>query len=261
MKAHLVLIAGLLSSVSFAAVKNICTEKGDTRVASFEPQIARSTDSKFFATCTITMISRSCAISAGHCNASLSLASFNIRTSSASGAYNIDLEDMYLKDPSYLKYESNGSGNDWAVFRLAPNFITQKLPGEAQGYLEVRFADKTKVGEKVKITGYGNDDTLETNISQQTAVGSISKIGGLLNPSAKIIHSVDTMGGNSWSAIISLNDNKVIGIHSHGACSWPKANANENSGTIISRNSNFKAAIKSCLKLEKEELDGNTQSN
>ncbi|WP_127717181.1 serine protease [Halobacteriovorax sp. HLS] len=245
MKSILFLIV-FISLNSQASDKSICGDSDD-RTLSNDRKIARASSLNRLAGCTVTMIGRSCAVSAGHCVDALEKASFNVPDSDETGLKESIKEDIYLRSKDYLRYKNNGVGNDWAVIKLLPNKVTGKYPGDVQGYYSVALEAPIRLGDKVTITGYGldqNDPNL--SFSQQTNSGSIKKIGRWLKPSA-IEHLVDTMGGNSGSSIISNSTNKIIGIHTHGGCD----SKGSNQGTLISKNKVFKDAIKSCLDWER----------
>ena len=235
-----------LSLNSFAVEKSICGDSDD-RVLSNDKKIARASALNKLAGCTVTMIGRSCAVSAGHCVDVLEKASFNVPNSDKYGPKESKKEDIYLRTKDYLRYKNNGEGDDWAVIKLLPNNITGKYPGDIQGHYTVNTSSAPMAGEQVVITGYGVDNNdPEISFSQQTNTGTIKKIGRWFKPSI-IEHLVDTMGGNSGSSIINSSTNEIIGIHTHGGCnSW-----GSNQGTLVSKNKVFKDAIKRCLDWER----------
>ena len=99
--------------------------------------------------------------------------------------------------------------------------------------------DRTRVGEKVVITGFGRDSRDGRNHSQQTHTSGVVQLQGAI-----VQHDVDTKFGNSGSVIVELNSKNVIGIHTHGAC---YSGGGSNYGTTISGNTRLRSAIRNCL--------------
>lgn len=238
-----ILVALLALTTAHANQKSICGP-ADDRVLSDDPKIGRAVAKiNTKGGCSITLISDSCAVTAGHCREVLFFAEFNVPLSNSEGeAQHPALEDIYEIDRRTLKYE-HGMISDWAVFKLKPNTITGLLPGAVQGYYPVSF-QRPKVGQTVRITGYGTDrDHPERNVVQQTNTGKIKKAGSLF--SAKIEHTVDTMPGNSGSSIILENTGEIIGVHTNGGCT---ANGGTNFGYLISKKKKFREAITACIR-------------
>jgi V8-like Glu-specific endopeptidase len=235
-----------LANVSFAAQKSICGQTDD-RVLSFDAKIGRLSIQDKHKGCTVTMISESCGITAGHCYEVLELAEFNTPESVNNEPQPSNAKDVYYVDKSSIVYEDGGPGNDYAVLRFQPNKITKKLPGQAQGYYNVSFSS-VKSNQKISITGYGVDDgDLRRNFAQQFHNGNIIALGDQDYGDSVIKHTVDTMGGNSGSTIINEDTNEIIGIHTHGGCSSAYG---YNMGTLISKHTKLKQAIKKCLASE-----------
>lgn len=232
----------LIGSTALAGVKSICGLQDD-RALSFEPKVGRLAVQGEHKGCTVTMISDSCAISAGHCREVLDQAEFNTPISVDGEPQPAAAEDTYFIDQDSIVYQYEGPGKDWAVFQIKPNAITGKLPGLVQGYYEVSFAKPSK-GSELRITGYGYDSgDMDKNFAQQSHTGTLEKVGGLFNGTL-IEHTVDTMGGNSGSSIVEESSQKIVGIHTHAGC---RANGGANKGTLISAHKKLKAAIKACL--------------
>jgi V8-like Glu-specific endopeptidase len=248
MKYYLILMA-ISASIS-ANEKSICGDTDD-RAVSNDSRVARTASINELAGCTLTMIGRSCAISAGHCVGSLEKASFNVPPSDENGLKESAPEDIYLRTKDFLRYKDSGKGNDWAVVRLMPNSITGKYPGDVQGFYKVALTNTPTRGTRVRITGHGLDSNdPKLSFSQQTNSGNIKKIGRWLNPSL-LEHQVDTMGGNSGSSIILEQTDEIIGIHTHGGCN----SHGSNQGTLISKNKILKGVIEQCLEWEKSLAD------
>ncbi|CAM9908111.1 unnamed protein product [Chrysoparadoxa australica] len=189
--------------------------------------------------CTVTMISKTCAISAGHCSSTFGFAEFNTPASRRGRIQNSKPEDIYPVDKARTEYQYNGLGDDWAVLRIKPNTITGKYAGDVQGYYEVDFA-KPQTNTLIRITGYGLDQSdPERNLAQQTHTGEIVSFRG-----STMYHVADTMGGNSGSSIIRESDSKIVAIHTNGGCS---SRGGSNAATVISENEKVKTAIRACL--------------
>ena len=230
---------------AYSSNKTICGETDD-RIPSQNPKIARVQQRTAPAGCTMTMIGRTCAISAGHCVSTFEVAEFNTPASRGGRVQHPDPEDIYEVDKETLVYRNQGRGQDYAVVRLKANEITGKLPGDAQGFYEVSF-DMPSEGDTIRITGYGADRSQgDRNYAQQTNTGPIYSIeGSILN------HRADTMGGNSGSSVILESTQQIIGIHTHGGC---YSRGGSNSSTLIATQEEFKSAISECLRFEDENL-------
>ncbi|MBT7609168.1 MAG: trypsin-like serine protease [Bacteriovoracaceae bacterium] len=247
-KSLIILVAiGWLSVGLASNEKTICGQQDD-RVPSFNPKIARVLKIGAPAGCTLTMIGRTCAISAGHCISTFEAAEFNTPLSSGGTIQHPPKEDIYMVDKSTLVYKNGGMGNDYAVLRLKANAITGKLAGDLQGHYDVSF-NMPETGDMVRITGYGADRAdRERNFAQQTHNGPIERLS---RSSAVMNHRADTMGGNSGSSIIHENTGKIIAIHTHGGCS---RRGGANGSTLLAAHKKAQAAIKACLQWENDNL-------
>lgn len=217
--------------------KSICGS--DDRELSSEPRIGRVLQPGDPAGCTVTLISKGCAITAGHCVSTFGIVEFNTPVSANGHIQNSKPEDIYRVDTTKVESIDGGVGNDFAVIHLKPNEITGLMPGDAQGFYPVA-KEAPVVGDIVRITGYGADySDDDRNFAQQAHTGPISAISG-----STLNHQVDTMGGNSGSSIILESTGEIIGIHTHGGCSsW----GGDNGSTLIAAHSKLQAAITSCL--------------
>ncbi len=236
----LVLISGL-SQLHAGYEKSICGQ--DDRVPSRNLKVARALENRQgTGGCTITMISKSCAISAGHCMSVLGVAEFNTPPSKNGRIQHPIPEDIYDIDKATITHKYEGIGQDWAVFKVKANTITGQFPGDVQGFYNVNF-DGPTAGDTVRITGYGLDrKDPERNLAQQTHTGDITQI----SRGTSFQYNADTMGGNSGSSVILEATNEIVGIHTNGGCSsWNGSGAN--SGTLIATSTELTAAIKSCL--------------
>lgn len=221
-----------------ASQKSICGV--DDRVPSSLPKVGRLlgkiTDS---GGCTVTMISKTCALSAGHCSSTFGIAQFNTPPSRRGRIQHPAQEDMYPVDKTNSVWKYTGLGNDWAVLRIGANQVTGLYAGDVQGTYEVEFG-KPSNGDIIRITGYGLDRSdPERNLAQQTHTGEITRLRG-----STMYHVADTMGGNSGSSIIREADQKIVGIHTNGGCS---SRGGSNAATVISENNELKKAIRACL--------------
>ena len=243
----IILLSLALTTQAFANPKTICGNTDD-RILSNESEVGRASRTNERIGCTATMISPTCAVSAGHCTDVLKKVSFNVPTSIDTNAQSSNAADMYLQDKSFFKYKDNGEGDDWAVIKLKKNQISGLYPGDVQGYLKVRLNQSVKKGQRVRVAGFGADKTDPIrNFAQQSHNGIIKKIGGFFAPKARLGYEVDTMGGNSGSSVVLEETNEIIGIHAQGGCgTW----ASYNTGTLISKNEELKQAIVACLATE-----------
>lgn len=237
----LLLLAIFITLPVFGRVKSICG-KTDDREFSNDPKIGRVNDG-VTSVCTVTMIGKSCALTAGHCFSILDEVSFNVPKSRNGELGRSAGKDRYQVDRYETYYANNGPGDDYAVLKLLANNQTGKLPGEAQGYYDVSF-ERVKIGDVVFVTGYGKDVRPDRHHSQQTHQASIVSVS-----QSTLQHNIDTRFGNSGSVIIDQVTKKIIGIHTHGAC---YSEGGSNYGTLISRHTRLSQAIRNCLSSDSE---------
>ncbi|MEC7276680.1 MAG: trypsin-like serine protease [Bdellovibrionota bacterium] len=233
-----VVLSLLLSSSIYAGQKSICGT--DDRVPSSLPKIGRllgkMTDG---GGCTVTMIGKTCAISAGHCDATFGFAEFNTPPSIGGRIQHPESRDIYPVDKANSVWNYSGIGDDWAVLKVLPNTETGLYAGDVQGYYNVDF-NGPKAGDLIRITGYGLDRSdPERNLAQQTHTGEVVRLRG-----SAMYHIADTMGGNSGSSIIRESDEMIVGIHTNGGC---YSRGGSNSATVISENQELVKAIRACL--------------
>ncbi len=227
--------------------KSICGT--DDRLPSLDPKVARVlgmiSDS---AGCTLTMISDSCAISAGHCHSTLGVAEFNTPPSVDGRIQHSAPEDIYEVDKDSVVFTYRGVGVDWAVMKLRANNITGLLPGAMQGHYEVSF-DIPTVRDEVVITGYGMDKREpERHLAQQTQTGIY--LSNDKRAPTVMYHNIDTQAGNSGSSIISRSTGKIIAIHTNGGCFSRRGSGGKNAATLIHNSPELVRAIKACLASE-----------
>ena len=238
----LTLTSFTLSVYAASIGKSICGRQDDRR-PSFEPKVGRAFESLVDgnASCTISMIGESCAITAGHCKNKLKYVEFNVPPSSNHRPKRAAKEDIYQVDKKTIVAKHNRR-YDFAVFKLKPNKITGELAGQRQGYYQL-FFKKPKKRERVVVTGYGTDLHRRHNMTQQSDGGTITDLNFL---SSLIYHNADTMGGNSGSPIILKRNDQIVGVHTWGQC---HSKGGRNVGTLVN-NRKFEKAIKSCLRSE-----------
>ncbi|MBT7767436.1 MAG: trypsin-like serine protease [Bdellovibrionales bacterium] len=235
----LLLLLILLTVPAVALEKTICGDTDD-RVWSSDPKIGRAVKKiDHNGGCTLTMIGRQCAISAGHCKNVLHFAEFNVPRSINFDAQHPGEEDIYQIDQDSIVY-NNRFGSDYAVFKLLPNKQTGAYAGDRYGHYEVATKKPSK-GQIVKIIGYGVDSDGTDHVTQQINLGEITDVGTFRS---LLYHRADTRDGNSGSAIILEENNQIVGIHTNGGC---RPSGGENRGTLIAKNKNLKKAIQSCL--------------
>lgn len=266
----LLAISQILPAAPVVRTKSLCGTF-DLRERTYDPKIARARLAAEKAGCTITMIGKACAVSAGHCVETFELAEFNLpdpkegedaTVSSAEETYKIDVDSVVSKN--------HGPGADWAVLKLQKNEVTQKYAGEVQGHYQVSF-EKLEVGEMVTIKGHGYADDPLLSFSQLGHTGAV-----VTADAGMIEHRVDTTGGSSGSSIIRTSDQKIVGIHTHGGC-YPAMDPmmaaggstglenyygffdffnmpNANGGTEIHGSPDLQAAIQDCLAWEEQEF-------
>ena len=98
--------------------KSICGLFDDRR-PSFNPKVGRVLRPGDRNGCSITLIGKTCAISAGHCHERLEKVEFNVPLSDANGKIRpSDPSDVYPVDKETIVFQYEGKGSDWSVFRL-----------------------------------------------------------------------------------------------------------------------------------------------
>ncbi len=244
-----IILFGLLTLIAsgqaLASQKTICGTTDD-REPSQNPKVARVLKAADPAGCTLTMIGRVCAISAGHCISTFEMAEFNTPPSAGGRIQRPAADDVYQVDTQSIVYRNGGQGDDFAVLRLKAQVNTGAYAGDRQGFYGVSF-DAPVRGDIVRITGYGADRAEPTrNFAQQTHLGDIFEISGTV-----MRHRADTMGGNSGSSIILESSDEIVAIHTHGGC---YENGGANASTLISAHQQLKQAITDCLQWEQDNL-------
>lgn len=242
------LIVALTALVVSEARADICGP-ADNRLPSHDPRVARFTEPDQFSGCAATLISKNCIVTTGTCANIKENAEFNVPLSIAGVPQRAAPEDTYTIDYGFLIGSRGGIGEEWAVTKLSPNFITGKSAGEVQGYFKI-VSQKPKKNDPIKVIQYSH--TLNTTHSQgeilhyaQTvSEGKVVKASLLL--SSILEHNADTLYGASGAPIINAASGELIGINTHAGC-----NRSANAGTSIWGNAEFKKAITSCINSDK----------
>jgi hypothetical protein len=228
---------------------DICGEK-DLRVLSFDKKVGRVFSPKYDVLCTATLISPSCAVTMGSCQDTGLSVEFNTPISIKEVAQHSIHEDQYEVDLSKSVFNNKAElGKNWGVLYLRSNKYTGKAPGVTQGYYKIRLG-KTKSKERARVVEYSYSGTASypvenheaQNGAQQVAFGVIDKAGVILLPSILYFNVSNGYGGGA--PIISEENDELVGVSTHGGCE----SYGNNSGTLISGSSAFKAAINACLK-------------
>ena len=237
----------LLSGNILASTESICDLDG--RVPHSDLRIGRLKLSQYESACTVTMISPSCAISAGHCMGYMKTVEFDVPQSKFGQLSSATPQNTYEVDPASIEGMNFEIGNDWAVMKIKPNKITGKYPGDVGGFYSIS-TDDVRAGEEISIAGYGRDNrgTKSGNGTLQIDRGTIQEVStnlwGSNLPFKVLVYKVDTEPGDSGSVIIRERDQAIVGIHTNGgACGSQTGNM----GTHINSTKKMQAAIKKCL--------------
>ena len=222
----------------------ICGE--DDRIPAYDSRIGRMKLAHFDSACTATMISKNCALSAGHCLKHMKTLEFNVPLSVRGKAQFAAPQDIYLIDQDSIVYRDIPPSTDWAVFKVKKNMMTKLSAGEANSFFPVNFSSP-EIGTDLMISGYGKDTRSDGshNYTLQTDSGKLVAVRSLIFNKA-LHYRIDGTGGTSGSAVIRVKEQDIVGIHTHGGC-----NSIENHGTIISEHPELIKAIKACLNSDK----------
>jgi V8-like Glu-specific endopeptidase len=206
----------------------------DRRVVSFSPVgIARELNPKDTSSyCTVTLVSDSCALSAGHCLHVLEEAEFF----SSSAEFEGHLASFkYSVVPGSVSALQSRIGNDWAVMRLQPNKLTGVLPGKVHGFVDV------------ELNGQHESPNAIHTVSVQREKGNRIEVLGadgsvLWTQGSIMFHDLDTDRGSSGSLIFDSVTGRAVAIHTHGGCDTMK----NNKATYISQLPFLVKAIQKC---------------
>jgi len=226
------IVAGVQSELDSTA--SICGN--DDRVSSTDPRAGRIIPGG----CTAFLFNDHprCLLTAGHCPflGAMEVLEFNVPLSDPDGTVNHPgPEDQYPIDQASIQYQITtdpflGPGDDWAYFGVFDNTNTGLSPLEAQGasYQLVQFVPGAD-GSTLRITGYGVDDDppgptppLFRNQDSQTEQTDSGPYQDKVGTTLKYV--IDTMGGNSGSAVEHMADSLVYAIHTHGNCTTEGVN-------------------------------------
>lgn len=235
--------------------KSTCAQ-GDNRIASDYPAVMRlrSSLSEQELSCTAFLISRSCALTAGHCEKHAVFAEFNVPDGDGSDflAVSSAAQDVYQVDQKSIDARFHKTGADFAVIRLKKNKITGLYPGDVQGVMETQIQTPEK-GEEIRIVGFGSSYVSRDKfLSQKTDVGVVRETNyrrgfPFIPTLSSVSYTTSTSGGDSGAPIILEKTGKVIGIHNAGSCYH---RSQRNSGTLFDRQEDLLKAIGRCLKEE-----------
>ena len=253
-KRYQVIFSALIALLSLNVHGDIC-EQEDRRQLSGYSAIGKLSSFAEENGCSATMISRSCALSAGHCHETFDQIDFN----NFNDHYDLR-KDQYLVDRPQTQYIYEGIGLDWAVLKIEKNQYTGLYPGEVQGMSLIGLLRPLE-GDLIRVSGYGRSDIELLNFSQATSTGQISLIHQAplewhyINRSITrhlIYHRADMTPGSSGAALINETTQRIVGINSHGGC--PNADRHHsNLATLINQNAPLERAINTCLQKEYEQ--------
>ncbi|USN98727.1 MAG: hypothetical protein H6810_11260 [Phycisphaeraceae bacterium] len=140
-------------------------------------------------------------------------------------------KDQYAIDLSSVQNTGvSGVGNDWSVFGVFNNSTTGLAPLDAQLKTYVLATQAPPVdGRPINIIGYG---VTSSPIPSAWYTVQKSHTGVLYNiVGTTLQYRTDTTGGNSGSCVLDAQDNRAIGIHTHGGCTSSATSYNQ--GTSI----------------------------
>ena len=243
------ILGSVKASATYDSSKNICGPV-DNRQLHFDSRIGRISSNESPYKCTLTLISKNCAISAGHCVPLLKYVEFNVPLT-LNGIPQVSLpEDIYYPDPSFLMFKNRSTSGDWAVFKLTKNLVSKAFPGDRYGFYNVNFKKPT-LNDSIYFAGYGSDQT------DGTRHFSLKKVEGKIlsfedNAPVEVIrHNLDSESGDSGSSIFTKEDQQIVGIHIGGGCSGiDNDTVNLNRGTLIAAHPDLQEAIVKCLEDE-----------
>jgi V8-like Glu-specific endopeptidase len=158
--------------------------------------------------CTVTLVSDSCAVTAGHCLHLLGEAEFfasNGLDDGRMGAF------KYAVVPGSVRALQTRIGNDWAVMKLKPNSKTGMLPGKVHGFVDVELNSQHESPSRLY--------TYSARKVQGHRFESVGADGFVLWTQGNIMfHDLDTDRGASGSLIFDAATDKAVAIHTHGGC-------------------------------------------
>ncbi|WPU64079.1 trypsin-like serine peptidase [Peredibacter starrii] len=260
------LIMSLIALTSINSFADICGQEDD-RAPSFDTRVGRMVKADETRGCAATLVSNNCVITIGTCAVSRDYVEFNVPQSIAGIPQTSAIKDRYYIDHTFVRYETGGIGQNWAVMKLKKNEVTDLDAGQVQGYYKVATKKSLK-NSTVKLISYAYalNDLYEIKIgevppnkypevlhfSQGSSTGKLVKSGLPLIP-AILEHTADTTIGSWGAPIIDEKSNEVIGITTHGGCRATYINPIgarfTNSGTSITGSKKFKEAVNKCMSI------------
>ena len=216
----------------------------EDRVLSYDKRIGRLTrGGRGSLHCTATLISKSCAISAGHCTSVSRAIGFDIEPI-PNGRSKATPENTFRILRNGTTAVDNGPGDDWAVFKIDKNRKTGKYPGETRGFYKLGKL-RPSPDQRIINIGYGAADNAYS-FFQQLGEGLIT--GTYVEGEHKnyFEHNADTGSASSGSAIFN-QDMEIIGINTHGHLI-----KRINIGTVTGDHPELKEAISKCLETESD---------
>ncbi len=233
---------------SFAA--RSCESKDRELTNRLEIMRIRSHLNEKDSSCTAFLISKSCAVTAGHCSEHFEWAEFNLPMSFGEEITNSAPEDTYRVNRKSAKFNFGDFGNDYGVFQLERNKVTGLYPGEAYGYLELSISRPVE-GDEMQIIGYGQSfKNINSYLSQKSSEGVVvstdyRRAYPFIPTLSSVTYDATTSGGDSGAPIIRNSDGKVIGVHTKGMCYF---GGRRNGGTLFKDHKKFSKAVESCLR-------------
>lgn len=233
-----VILASSILSVANQQPSSICST--DDRVESETPFVgtARPNQNNGVSPfCTLTLISDSCALTAGHCLSALGEAEF-FPSKSSLLAELPKAERVFAIDQQSIAALQSRIGNDWAVVRLRPNSVSGLLPGKVFGFIEPELEVANGPEQNLQVTA------VEYNSNAGSFRRMESKGQTLWTDGSILFHDLDTDKGSSGALIINPSSQKAVAIHTHGGCDTMK----NNKATIIARVPFLVRAIRACTR-------------
>lgn len=247
----------------------------DDRVPSFDPKVGRT----FPQSCTAWLIAPGLVLTAGHCVDSeknrqdMQFLEFNIPLSAPNGTINRAApQDRYPIDQdsiieSGIKGKTKVAGDDWAIFKIGRNQLTNESAFDRQGFY--RITDDVSIFGNtplLAVTGYGVDGPPSEygkkpapkncfNRVQQTDKGVFLKEDVSNPPLDNITYKIDTQKANSGSPVYFVGTNMAIAIHD-GTVKDKNKVVIANRGTGF-KNSELVEAIEKACGTPLQYVDGN----
>lgn len=237
-------VGGVPLQSSRPAVEPWPTTSGPLDLARFNPDMVCGTDDRVASSdqavgrivpigCTGWVVSNGAFLTAGHCNTgNMSSIQFNVPASDPDGTINAPPpDDQYPINVASIMSINNGVGDDWAVFGVNRDEVTNLTPVQRYGVFYRILPQAEPL--TVRVTGYGLDGPAPCfgerrqggcNIptptpvplnadsqTQQTATAAAFGRSGTI-----FSHNVDITGGDSGGPVRSVDSRLAVAIHTHG---------------------------------------------